>query len=113
MKKAQPVIIFILFVACLVMYLRTPSGHKQEIDRLERQVKKINMKLDSCKEVIRDSQEREIALKLRYEVSERGRLEASKDTDKWRKRYEYEKNRPVVRYNDVQLDSILTAWYGR
>jgi len=113
MKKAQPVIIFILFVAFVVMYLRTPSGHKQEIERLEHQVKRINTSLDSCKEIIRDSQEREIALRLRYEASERGRLEAGKDTDKWRKRYEYEKNKPVVRYNDAQLDSILTAWYGR
>jgi len=113
MKKLQPIIIFVLFVAFVVMYLRTPSGHKQEIERLERQVKRINTSLDSCKIVIRESRYREIALRLRYEASERARLEAGKDTDKWRKRYEYEKNKPIVRYNDVQLDSILTAWYGR
>ena len=113
MNKLQPVLIFILIVACLVMYLRTPSGYKQEIERLNTEIKKRKNTIDSANIVIRDSRYREIAIRLQYEASERGRLEEGKDTDKWRKRYEHEKNKPVMRYNDVQLDSILTAWYGR
>lgn len=95
------------------MYIRKPSGHDREIQRLEREKARLYRGLDSAYQVIPLGNQREIALRLRYEASEHSRKEAEQNTNKWRKRYEIEKNSRPVPYNDAELDSILTAWYGR
>lgn len=113
MKKLQPVLIFILVLACVFMYIRKPSGHDREIQRLKRDIKKRQKAIDSAYQVIQLGNQREIALKLRYNALEQSRKEAEQNTNKWRKRYEIEKNSRPVPYNDAELDSLLTAWYGR
>lgn len=113
MIKFQPVLIFLLFFACVFMYIRKPSGHDREVQRLERDIARRQRAIDSAYHVIRLSQQREIALKLRYNALEHSRQQAEQNTDKWRKRYEIEKNSRPVPYNDAELDSILSAWYGR
>lgn len=95
------------------MYIRKPSGHDREIQMLERDIKKREKLIDSAYQVIQLGNQREIALKLRYNALEQSRREAEQNTNKWRKRYENEKNSRPVPYNDAELDSILTAWYGR
>ena len=113
MKKLQPVLIFILVLACVFMYIRKPSGHDQEIERLERDIKKREKLIDSAYQVIQLGNQREIDLRRDIEASEHSRKEAEQNTNKWRKRYEIEKNSRPMPYNDAELDSILKAWYGR
>jgi uncharacterized ion transporter superfamily protein YfcC len=113
MKKAQPVIIFILFVAFVVMYLHTPSGHKQEIDRLNREIKKREKALDSANIVIRDSRYREMALKARYSLQEQRTTKAIQEAEKNLKLYQNEKKRKTPILNDASYDSILSVLYPR
>jgi len=113
MKKAQPVIIFILFVACLVMYLRTPSGHKQEIERLNREIKKRENSIDSAKHVIRLSQEREIALKLRYSSLQASSQKATQEAERYLKLYQNEKKRKTGILPDSSYTAIIDGLYPR
>jgi len=95
------------------MYIRKPSGHDQQIERLERDIKKRQKAIDSAYQVIESSSKREQVLRRDIEALEHSRKEAEQNTNKWRKRYENEKNSRPVPYTDAELDSILTAWYGR
>jgi hypothetical protein len=113
MKKAQPVIIFILFVAFVVMYLRTPSGHKQEIERLNREINKREKALDSANIVIRDSRYREIALKLRYSSLQASSQKATQEAERYLKLYKNEKKRKTGILSDSSYTAIIDSLYTR
>lgn len=113
MKQFQTIAIMVLAVVIVIMYITRPSGHDQRIKDLDNQIELLMKVNKKQAEFLKESAVREGVLRADYEASEARRIEAGKNTDKWRKRYESEKNKPVHLYNDVQLDSILTAWYGR
>lgn len=112
-NRLTSILLAIALIGSLFLYFNKPSGHDQEIQRLEKENQKIRHRLDSANQLINLSLQREIALRLRYEALEHSRQEAEHNTDKWRKRYENEKNSRPVPYTDAELDSLLTAWYGR
>jgi hypothetical protein len=113
MTKLQPVLIFILIVACLVMYLRTPSGHKQEIERLNTEIKKRQNTIDSANHVISLSQEREIALRLQYTLLQASSQKAIQEAERYLKLYQNERKRKTPILSDASYDSILSVLYPR
>ena len=113
MRKLQPVLIFVLFFACVFMFIRKPSGHDREMQRLERDIAKRQKALDSAYHVIRLSQEREIALKLRYGLLQASNQKNEQEAEKNLKLYYDEKKRKTGLLSDVAYDSILNSLYPR
>jgi len=108
----QPILILVLLILLCFLWLRKQEPTEEQI--LLKQEREALLKIIQRKDVlIKRSEIREKAFREQYEAADKARLEASQLTDKWRKRYEIEKNSRPVAYSDHQLDSILTAWYGR
>lgn len=113
MKKLQPVLIFILVIACVFMYIRKPSGHQQEIERLERDIKKREKLIDSAYHVIQLGNQREIALKLRYSLLQASNRKNEQEANKYLKMYYNERNKKTPILSDVAYDSVLNSLFPR
>ena len=113
MKKLQPVLIFILVLACVFMYIRKPSGHQQEIERLERDIKKRQKAIDSAYQVIQLGNQREIALKLRYSLLQASNQKNEQEANKYLKMYYNERNKKTPILSDIAYDSVLNSLFPR
>ena len=113
MKKLQPVLIFILVIACVFMYIRKPSGHDREIQRLERDIKKRQKAIDSAYQVIQLGNQREIALKLRYSLLQASNRKNEQEAEKNLKLYLNEKKRKTGILTDAAYDSVLNSLFPK
>lgn len=113
MKKLQPVLIFILVLSCVFMYIRKPSGHDREIQRLERDIKKRQKAIDSAYQVIQLGNQREIALKLRYSLLQASNRKNEQEANKYLKMYYNERNKKTPILSDVDYDSVLNSLFTR
>lgn len=113
MKKLQPVLIFILVLACVFMYIRKPSGHQQEIERLEKDIKKREKAIDSAYQVIRLGNQREIALKLRNSLQDQRIRETTQEAKKYLKMYHNERIKKTPILSDDGYDSVLNSLFPR
>jgi len=109
MQKAQPIIIFVLFVACLIMFLRTPSGHKQEIERMAKEIKTHKYKSDSISnhaKALKDSLRIALhTIRIQDEVIKQDSIKDAKQTQ----RHETIVFKPLA--NDRERDSVLANLY--
>ena len=93
------------------MYIRKPSGHQQEIERLERDIKKRQKAIDSAYQVIQLGNQREIALKLRYSLLQASNQKNEQEAEKNLKLYYDEKKRKTGIITDASYDSVLNSLY--
>lgn len=95
------------------MYLRKPSGHDREIKRLEMDIARRQRAVDSAYHVIRLSQEREIALKLRYGLLQASNQKNEQEAEKNLKLYYNERKKKTPILSDASYDSILNNLFPR
>lgn len=93
------------------MYIRRPSGHDQQIQRLERDIKKREKLLDSAYQVIQLGNQREIALKVRYSLLQASNQKNEQEAEKNLKLYYDEKKRKTGLLTDAAYDSVLNSLY--
>lgn len=113
MIKLQPVLIFILFTACVFMYVRKPSGHNREIEMLEMDIKKRQKAIDSANQVIKLSIQREIALRLRSGLQDERIREVTQEANKNLKLYLNEKKRKTGILTDSLYTATIDSLYSR
>ena len=95
------------------MYIRKPSGHQQEIERLERDIKKREKLIDSAYQVIQLANQREIALKLRYSLLQASNQKNEQEANKYLKMYYNERNKKTPILSDAAYDSVLNSLFPR
>lgn len=110
MKAKAPYILLIIFAGIIAfLYFSKPSGHKQEVERLQGLIKKEQVNRDSLETHLQAVQD---SLKIAFETIRQARevtAEATKQKEIAQRKYEKVIH---VRYaTDEQRDSVLTSLY--
>lgn len=112
-NRLTSILLAIALIGSIFLYFSKPSGHDQEIQRLERENKKISNRLDSAYQVIRLSNQREIALKLRSGLQDERIKELTQEANKNLKLYLNEKKRKTGILTDSLYTATIDSLYAR
>lgn len=112
-NRLTSILLAIALIGSIFLYFSKPSGHDQDIQRLERENQKIRHRLDSANQVIKLSLQREIALRLRNSLQDERIREVTQEANKNLKLYLNEKKRKTGILTDSLYTSIIDSLYAR
>lgn len=105
MKTLPWIIVVILLGVVVLLWL---GKVKQETDYLTLKVQSLN-KISTLERQLQDLIRRDKETAQLYDTLEAEYLTEKQSATTWKKKYESLKNRPVTKYSDADLDSILST----
>lgn len=112
-NRLTSILLAIALIGSIFLYFNTPSGHDQEIQRLQKENKHIRKGLDSANQVINLSLQREIALRLRSGLQDERIKEVTQEANKNLKLYLNEKKRKTGILTDSLYTATIDSLYSR
>jgi|SRR5690348_3750436 len=113
MKKIYPLIILLLLIAFTVLYIEKPSGYQQQTERLENVIREGKKEADSLRSSLLNAidtiEVQRLIIANAHEATER----AHQETQKWIKRYNFEKSIRLGIKTESEYDSILSVLYPK
>lgn len=110
-NRLTSILLAIALIGSLFLYFNKPSGHDREILRLEKENQNIRHRLDSANRVINLSLQREIALRLRYDLVNKELIKRTSEVNDWTIKYHSQRKQKTGILSDKKYDSTLNALY--
>lgn len=101
-----PYIVIVVLLAIIVLLFFDKSQNDNRLNELERKTK---LKLDSVRAHYRELILEDSITFVHYQKAKQEAIRYRSEATAWQQKYEREKNKPAVRYDDQQLDSLLSA----
>ncbi|MFZ2905316.1 MAG: hypothetical protein WAZ98_03835 [Cyclobacteriaceae bacterium] len=103
MKQTAVIVVLLLVIGWLLFDRHTDNDKHEALERTTRQ------KLDSVRAHYRQLIREDSITFIHYQKAKQEANWYRVEATAWQKKYEREKNKPVRRYTDSQLDSIMGA----
>lgn len=103
----------VIFVVWDIILNIQKENLKADRDRIRTEKELLRKELDSLQNVSKQLQhEGEVLLRL-YQIAKKDREVALQEAKEAQKKLRYEKSKPVIRYTDIELDSIRAKQFGQ